>query len=778
MASHDSQPSNGTPIESETSSARGKSDIAWRYAREDNDPVTKKRVSITCLVYGKKFTGGGINRIKKHLAGQRGEVAPCAKVSLDKRQREVEADNDLSVDDNGGSYVQHQNDNGVQEIEDVQMNRQTSLRQTANKNAGSKAPTSAKQKSTGIGAYFAPRTTPGSQPSIKSALASKEVKYQTDMAVATWMYDACIPLNAVNSYYFQPMLDAVAAVGLGYKAPSYYDLRTNLLRAHVREVQLFVESFRKFWADTGCTIMADGWKDTSNRSLINFLVDCPKGTVFLKSVDASDMVKTGENLFSLLKEIVEIVGEQHVVQMVTDNASNYALAGKMLQEQFPNMYWTPCAAHSINLILKDFGELAHIKDVVKKASEVTKFIYNHLYVLKLLRKRTGWTEIIRPAATRFATNFIALQSILSHKHHLQGLVTCPDFVQSSYYKQVKARNMCKIVMDMEFWKDCTTVVKISEPLVRVLRLVDSEDKAAMGFLYDSILKAKSILWKLFNKKKREYEPYMNIISNRLDKHFRQKIHIMGYWLNPAIQYSEDMSKDSRIHSCVLDVIEDVAGYDRALQDKLMKEKQSFQDATKDFGRNLAINQRKTMTPAEWWRNFGCATPNLQKLAIRILSQTCSSSGCERNWSVFDRIHSKKRNRLEHQRLNDLVFVHYNLRLKTRNRNKKTCYDPIDFDAIDLTEDLVVDDEPEPFDVDELEAIATDVTIPIFENQSGNHVLPQARGDEDDGVDGDWNEFDEEVLMTNDLENDRFSDQVLNDVGYQDINLNDIPPFRS
>lgn len=68
---------------------------------------------------------------------------------------------------------------------------------------------------------------------------------------------------------------------------------------------------------------------------------------------------------------------------------------------------------------------------------------------------------------------------------------------------------------------------------------------------------------------------------------------------------------------------------------------------------------------QWWESYGCGAPNLQKLAIRVLSQTCSSSGCERNWSVFEHIHSKKRNRLEHQKLNDLVYVRYNLRLQQR-----------------------------------------------------------------------------------------------------------------
>ena len=68
---------------------------------------------------------------------------------------------------------------------------------------------------------------------------------------------------------------------------------------------------------------------------------------------------------------------------------------------------------------------------------------------------------------------------------------------------------------------------------------------------------------------------------------------------------------------------------------------------------------------EWWRLFGTDARILQKLAIRLLSQTASSSGCERNWSLFDRIHTKRRNKLEHKRLNDLVYVNYNLRLKYR-----------------------------------------------------------------------------------------------------------------
>ena len=104
--------------------------------------------------------------------------------------------------------------------------------------------------------------------------------------------------------------------------------------------------------------------------------------------------------------------------------------------------------------------------------------------------------------------------------------------------------------------------------------------------------------------------------------------------------------------------------------------------------------------AHWWESFGSHCPQLQKFAIRILSQTCSASGCERNWSVFECIHTKKRNRLEHKRLNDLVFVQYNLRLRRNQLMRKTPdLDPIVLDDIDPTSKWVEETEDPFFDED-------------------------------------------------------------------------------
>ncbi|KAK2979663.1 hypothetical protein RJ640_000605 [Escallonia rubra] len=93
----------------------------------------------------------------------------------------------------------------------------------AEKKKGREVVVASKRKN--VSSFFAPRTTPGSQPSIKSAMATKEMIDNAKLA-----YDANVPFNGAHSKYYQPMFDVALDVGPGFKAPSFHDLRGNLLR--------------------------------------------------------------------------------------------------------------------------------------------------------------------------------------------------------------------------------------------------------------------------------------------------------------------------------------------------------------------------------------------------------------------------------------------------------------------------------------------------------------------------------------------------------------------
>ncbi|XP_031286483.1 uncharacterized protein LOC116145194 [Pistacia vera] len=423
------------------------------------------------------------------------------------------------------------------------------------------------------------------------------------------------------------MADAIAAIGPGYKIPTYHNLRVNLLRDAKKEVQLLVDSYKKTWEDVRCTLMVDGWIDNSHRSLINFLVYCPKGVCFVKSVDASNVVKDAATLFGLFEEIVLWVGPNNIVHLVTDNGANYKTAGRMLSEKYSSITWSPCAAHCINLMLKDMAEMSHIVNLSTHASEVTKFVYNHSFVLALLRKKQGMTEIISLGATCFATTFIALSSLHQHKHDLQSTVTDRTFVECRYAKTNKGKAFISIVLDNQFSDDIGIVSKVVSPLMHMVRILDSDERSSIEYVYDGMYKTRMGIKKLFKNKKILYKPYTTIIKMRWDRMLRRDLHAAAYYLNPTFKYDEDtFSKKPEVMYGFLDTIDNKASAFKMSKTTLLEESRLYRDRLESFSRELVFQTCKTTRPDEWWRTFRFSTPNLQKFAIKILSQTSASSG--------------------------------------------------------------------------------------------------------------------------------------------------------
>ena len=84
----------------------------------------------------------------------------------------------------------------------------------------------------------------------------------------------------------------------------------------------------------------------------------------------------------------------------------------MLQKKWPNLYWTPCAAYCIDLILEDIGKLPNIKRTLERAISLNGYIYNRSGLPNMMMHFTGKRELLRPAKTQFVIAFITL----SHLH--------------------------------------------------------------------------------------------------------------------------------------------------------------------------------------------------------------------------------------------------------------------------------------------------------------------------------------------------------------------------
>ncbi|KAG6537043.1 hypothetical protein ZIOFF_002121 [Zingiber officinale] len=141
----------------------------------------------------------------------------------------------------------------------------------------------------------------------------KDLLVDVKRRVGHFIYSVALPFNVVNDPYWLPMVEGIAEYGRGFNPPSMHELRTWILKAEVDGINLIHEEHKKAWKKYGCTTMFDGWTDGKNRSLINFLVNSPAGTFFLKSIDASASIKNGELIFKYLDDVVDEVGEENVI---------------------------------------------------------------------------------------------------------------------------------------------------------------------------------------------------------------------------------------------------------------------------------------------------------------------------------------------------------------------------------------------------------------------------------------------------------------------------------
>ncbi|XP_028096699.1 uncharacterized protein LOC114296593 [Camellia sinensis] len=211
----------------------------------------------------------------------------------------------------------------------------------------------------------------------------KEERDDVCQIIAHFFYTSAIPFNCVNNPIFPFMVKKIGDYGKGLVPPSFHEIRVTFLKKEVHETLQLVDEFKEQWKKTGYT---------------------------------SNISKMGEKVFEILDEVVEKVEEENVVQVVTDNASNYKLAGRMLMDKRKGLFWTPCAAHCIDLMLEDFEKEIQVHRVtIGKGKKIVAYIYSRTNLIHWMKEFTKDIELIRPAVTRFATSYLTLRRLHEQK---------------------------------------------------------------------------------------------------------------------------------------------------------------------------------------------------------------------------------------------------------------------------------------------------------------------------------------------------------------------------
>ena len=547
-------------------------DPGWKYGYW-TEPGNRDKV--TCNLC-KTNTTGGIKRLKEHLAGGYGDVLMCANTTTairkemraylekNKRHRPISIDEDDEQDD--GQQGQQANQDSTTSINHpssgTAAKKRRSMWTTTPESSKSKEKETTKvaDKLRRTPEQIVDERRSGSyQPSIEATTKSKADREYVNKQWAMWFYECGVPFNAINARQFQIACEATAQYGSGYVPPSMHELREPLLKECVKDVASMKAHHEQAWKTYGCTLMSDGWTDKRGRHLINFLVNSPEGTYFMESVDASGEVHNASMLADLLERRINIIGRDNVVQVVTDNGANYKAAGELLMLRFPTLFWSPCAAHCLDLMLEDIGKLKEFKKPIAQAKRVTTFIYRHGKLLHAMREKTGG-DLVRPAATRFATCFLTLKSLHKHRDALRSLFVSDTWNYNKLAKTEAGKGVCDIILAKTFWTAVEDCLRASAPLLIVLRAVDADERPAMAEVVALMDMAKEKIKAGFTPQNKQalLKKILAIVEKRWVSQMDHPLYGAALYLNPGKFFAIKKKGDDRyvgeLRSCFNDVL--------------------------------------------------------------------------------------------------------------------------------------------------------------------------------------------------------------------------------
>ncbi|CAN4106142.1 unnamed protein product [Withania somnifera] len=633
--------------------------------------VDHKKSKIKCNYCGKVVSG--FNRLKHHLGGIRGDVTPCLKVPvLVKEALEAEL-----LDKKNGNLIKEV---GLIHHPNLPLKRNWCPRDgdgEPNKTYLTQSSEIANKKHNGVNSKVAGSWVVDS--------SSQEIS----KSIGRFFYEAGVDFDAIKSPSFQRMVKATLSPGQTIKFPSCQELKGWILQDAVKEMQQYVKEIRNSWASTGCSVLLDGWVDSNSRNLINILVYCPRGTIYLRSSDISYFNGNVDVMLLFFEEVLEEVGVENVVQIVAYSTSACMMeAGKKLMEKHKTVFWTVDASHCMELMLQKFTKIKPIQEVLEKAKSLTQFIYSHATVLKLLRNACP-DELVKPSKIRSILPFMTLENIVAQEEHLVRVFQSSDWHSSILASTSEGKRMAEMVEDQSFWTRAMIAVKATIPLVEVIKLLNGTNKPQVGFIYDTLDQAKETIKKEFKQKKSDYQGFWKAIDDIWNGYLHSHLHAGGYFLNPILFYSSDFYTDVEVSSglcyCVVRMAED-----HHIQDLITLQIDEYRMGRGTFHLGSFKDKLSNIAPALWWSQYGVQFPELQRLAVRILSQTCDGASHYRlKRSLVETLLTDGRNQIEQQRLCDLVFVHCNLQLQAFDPEGKN---DITGDVVDSMDEWIVGNE--------------------------------------------------------------------------------------
>ncbi|GBG64714.1 hypothetical protein CBR_g46257 [Chara braunii] len=484
-----------------------------------------------------------------------------------------------------------------------------------------------------------------------------------------------MPFNSTKLESFKRMFTIIIPPGVpgapAPRLPSYHMLRTTLLDELDGEVQKCVRPVLDTSRETGCTIMTDGWTNIRGQTLCNYLIGTEIGVVYVSTDVMRGKKDAGALANAWLKRVKSMdVQLSDITAFVTDSAGVNVAAMEVFQkdESVKHIFWIPCVAHIMDLILEDIGGIDWVAFRISQARLVTRFFKRHGHAREVLEAHSTKTLLL-PAETRFGTNIIMMEERLVALRAALTDVVADDRWRETVWSTSKIRKdaaeVTACISSPPWWEDLRALCKMLEPIMGMLKLVDSDTRQISKILrrYEEIIASCLSACRDID---REQQDAIVEVFHRRRTMFKTPAHTAAMLLDPEFR-DATLCDDAEVQQALVEALvqfgypEDSPQHREVQREvaKLRTREPPFDELTMRRAADIFDH------PASFWSSKKAKFPHTAVFAGRILRIWATASPCVRAWSRWSFIHSKSHNRLEVPRAEKLVRCHWNLRLLDR-----------------------------------------------------------------------------------------------------------------
>ncbi|XP_047145120.1 E3 SUMO-protein ligase ZBED1 [Hydra vulgaris] len=195
-------------------------------------------------------------------------------------------------------------------------------------------------------------------------------KESIDVHLSRAIYTSGSPMSLVDNKYWKTFLNSLCPA---YQLPARYKVSNTLLDKEFNRISSNVKELIAIADSVG--LMCDGWSNTRNEAVINFVLILPLSLPILwKSLPSGSSSHSGEYIADEIRKVLQEINPKKVMGIVTENAASMKKAWMLLKNSYPLHNCYGCISHGLNLLFNDFIKIPTLCVLMSQATDIVKEI--------------------------------------------------------------------------------------------------------------------------------------------------------------------------------------------------------------------------------------------------------------------------------------------------------------------------------------------------------------------------------------------------------------------